>query len=125
MPPLKNVRQERYCLELMTGCSQREAARRAGYVTNCGGGTSTRLARKPAVVARLKELKEAAVSARVMSVIERKERLSQIAREAENIKPADPIAAIAELNKMDGAYAPAKIEAPTIVIKTIEARLSK
>ncbi len=125
MPPLNNIRHERFCLELMTGCSQREAAMRAGYTPHDGGGFTNRLMKKPDVQTRLKELQTAAASARVMSVVERKERLSEIGREKEDVKPSDAISAIAELNKMESVYTPAKPEAPTIVIKTIEARLSE
>ena len=125
MPPLANSRYERFCLELMAGCSQREAARRAGFAPRSVRNSAPRLMKYPLIQERLRELKEMAVSALVMSVVERKERLSEIARERENVKPADPIAAIAELNKMEGAYGPAKLEAPAIVIKTIEARLSE
>ncbi len=116
---------------------------------------STRLLKNAKILGRLKELRDAAASAKIMSVRERKERLSEIARgkltdymtagpdgswvnvgpEVPNagaiqeihsrteyddngekptvytsVKLHDPTKAIDLLNKMDGAYAPQKLD---------------
>jgi phage terminase small subunit len=108
MSPLKNGRHERFCLEIADGGTQTEAARRAGYAVN-NPIVTYRLINYPDVQARIKELREATASIRVLSIIQRKERLSFIAQ-AKDAKYREAIEAIAELNKMDGAYAPARLE---------------
>jgi phage terminase small subunit len=120
MPPLKNGRHERFCLEIAEGCTQTEAARRAGYAVNSSVVTY-RLINYPDVQARIKELREQAASVRVLSIVQGKERLSFIAQ-AKDARYRDVIDAIAELNKMDGAYATEKSEVKSqqVVVKTIE-----
>ncbi len=119
MPPLKNGRHERFCLEIVNGCTQTEAARRAGYSV-CNPVVTYRLVNYPDVQSRIKELREATASVRILSAVQRKERLSDIAQ-AKDAKYRDAIEAIAELNKMDGAYAPARTETinQSTAIKTI------
>jgi len=58
------------------------------------------------VQARLKELRKATADEAIMSVIERKRRLSQIAcaRYDDHDRAGDPITAIHQLNLMDGVY---------------------
>ena len=122
MPPLKNIKHEKFCLELFSGCTEREAALRAGYQSDKPENSNAgRLMHCRDIVARLKELQEAVVTDKTMSIIERKERLASIARTEEGIKPAEAIAAIAELNKMEGSYALVKMESKSeaVVIKTI------
>ena len=121
MAPLKNIRHERFCLELAAGCSQAEAVKRAGYAGGSGRYFASRLRRFPDVVARLKELEEATVSESVFTIIRRKEALSEIIRKEARAHPMAAIAAISELNKMDRAYEAPKEERPPIRI--IEVRL--
>lgn len=77
-------KQERFCLNLFEGLSQREAYLKAGYSSNMLPATldqnACRLAANSNVVARLAELRSKAESDKVMTVTERKERLSEIAR---------------------------------------------
>jgi phage terminase small subunit len=123
MPPLKNGRHERFCLEIVDGCAQTEAARRSGYAVN-NPIVTYRLINYPDVQARIKELREATASIKVLSIIQRKERLSFIAQ-AKDAKYREAIEAIAELNKMDGAYAPARSETnfQSMAVKKIIYRL--
>ena len=122
MPPLKNSQHEKLAYEIAMGCNHAEAARRAGYSPRSGKYHVHNILCRPDVAARLEELREITSSERVMSIVERKEELSRIARKVEKSRPKVAIAAIAELNKMDGAYAPEKIETKSeqVIIKTIE-----
>jgi phage terminase small subunit len=146
-------KQERFVLNLFQGLSQRDAYVKAGYSSNQLPATIDRhaaeLAKTDKIQARLSDLNGKAESKAIMSVSERKERLSEIARarltdyqetgldsgyinigkESPNtgaiasIKSAtkfdengntgtlftevrlhNPVAAIQELNKMDGVY---------------------
>ncbi len=121
MAPLKNIRHERFCLELAAGCSQAEAARRAGYAESSGRQFAARLRVSPDIKARLAELKEVLASDRVFTILKRREALSEIIRTQAKNRPMAAIAAIAELNKMDRAYDEPKVERPEI--KIIEVRL--
>jgi len=64
------------------------------------------LLKREDVQARLKELREATADEAIMSVIERKERLSQIARARydDPDRDGDPCRAIEVLNLMEGVY---------------------
>jgi phage terminase small subunit len=77
-------KQEKFALNLFSGMSQREAYKKAGYSTNFAvaivDSNACRLAKSNKVLARLKELNAKAENGRIMSVLERKERLSEIAR---------------------------------------------
>ena len=123
MPPLKNVRHEKFCLEIANGCPQMEAAKRAGYASARNKIVSYRLINYPDVQARIKELRDATASVRVISIVQRKERLSDIAL-ATDARYGDAIDAITELNKMDGAYAPEKSEtkSESVEVRTIVVR---
>jgi phage terminase small subunit len=118
MPPLKNVRHEKFCQELASGTSQREAYKKAGFSERSVNSQSSEVASRPDVKTRLKELNELTFSANVMSIIERKERLTSIARNGNNYAA---IGAIAELNKMEGTYPPARVETTcqSVAIKRI------
>ena len=80
MGALKNHRRELFCQTIMSGKSKQQAAITAGYSANLSNTYGQRLANKRDVQIRLKELNEAATSERIMSVIERKELLTLIAR---------------------------------------------
>lgn len=157
MPPLKHQKQESFCLEYFKSGNATEAALKAGYSVRSIRSIASELLTKPNVQKRLEELRKKAEDESVMSVLERKQRLTEIARarisdfvrceggkariavnlESLNsaaiqevvseevqigkrdgaipavitkLKLRDPVAAIAELNRMDGAYAPTKTE---------------
>jgi hypothetical protein len=80
MPPLKKARWERFALAYFGGKSATESARIAGYVDTGAGRQGVRLTQNVAIQARINELQEMAAVSKVMTVIERKERLSEIAR---------------------------------------------
>jgi phage terminase small subunit len=146
-----NQRQELFCQGIFVGKTATEACISAGYSAKTAYSAGQRLLKHVEVKARIKELNDAAVTEKVMSVAERKERLSEIARarysdfvtagpdgswidigpekansaaicevkskteyDDNGDKPAviisvklhDPIRAINELNKMEGAHAP-------------------
>jgi phage terminase small subunit len=122
VPPLKNSQHEKLVYEIAMGCSHAEAARRAGYSPKTGKYHVHNILARKDVSARLEELRRITNSERVMSIAERKEELSRIARDVEKRRPQVAISAIAELNKMDGAYAPERFESTSqqVVVKTIE-----
>ena len=77
------IKQERFAQNLFLGMNQSRAYVEAGYVCKSRGtlrSAACRLATNVNVQRRLKELIEKAASDKVMTVIERKERLSEIAR---------------------------------------------
>jgi len=81
---LLTQKQEKFCLNLFAGMSQREAWLNAGYSKNMAVATidskACILAVNGKVRERLAELRKKAEDASIMSVIERKQRLSEIAR---------------------------------------------
>jgi len=150
-----NQRQELFCRGVIAGKSGTQAAKDAGYSAKTAGRHAVRLTQNDSVKARIAQLNEMAVSAKVMTVLQRKERLSEIAMarltdfvecgadgswinvglesvssaaiqeitssteyDKDGSKPTviiklklhPPVQAIAELNKMEGAYAPVKAE---------------
>lgn len=114
-------KQENYTQLLFKGVEQNKAWGDAGFSTNYSmevlAVNASRLANSTKVKLRLGELRGAVASVNIMKVTERQERLSEIARanvillkrdsdvEAD-VRFTDNIRAIAELNKMDGDYAP-------------------
>lgn len=78
--PLVNTRREKFCQELVIGASQSEAARRAGYGAKVIRSAGSSLMTYPDIQKRVAELQAAAVDASIMTVIERKARLSEIGR---------------------------------------------
>ncbi len=157
MAPLNNNQWEKFCLAYVKGKTQAQAAIDAGYSPKTAYSIGNRLLKKVEISGRIKQLQRKAVSNTIMSVKERKERLSEIARArltdfvaaGENgarinvtlesahsaalqevttevvkiggkdsdteahitkLKLRDPIAAIAELNKMEGEYKPQKVD---------------
>lgn len=75
-----NPRQEKFCLSYFSGMPVYQAYLDAGYSPQYATTAGSRLSKNVKIVARLAELQEAADSAKVMDVRERKERLSEIAR---------------------------------------------
>lgn len=77
---LKNARHEKFAIALLKGMSQTDAAIEAGYKPSRAYETSSRLVRNGNIIARRVELQSKVASDAVMSALERKERLSEIAR---------------------------------------------
>ena len=80
MPALKNKRQELFCLYLLEGKTQAQAGILAGYAPKNIRPHTSALVTKGNIQARLAELQQLVEDAKIMSVKERKERLSEIAR---------------------------------------------
>ena len=80
MAILKNKRHEKFALAIFKGMSQKDAAIEAGYKESRAYETSSRLVRNGKIFARILELQKKASSDAVMSVRERKERLSELSR---------------------------------------------
>lgn len=80
MPILKNKRQEKFALALFQGMTQKDAALEAGYKPSRVDVTASELVRNSKIFNRILELGKMAESDAIMSVRERKERLSEIAR---------------------------------------------
>jgi hypothetical protein len=77
---LKNNQHEKFCRELISGKNQREAAVAAGFKPRHAKQRAHVLTARPDVQARLQELNEEANSECIMSVLDRKLQLSEIAR---------------------------------------------
>lgn len=80
MKPLKNKRHEKFALNLFEGMTQRDAALEAGYKPSRVDVTASELVRNSKIFNRILELQKKAESDAIMTVRERKERLSEIAR---------------------------------------------
>jgi len=110
MPPLNNSRYEKVAFNLFKGMIQKEAVIDAGFSPRTADLTGFRLIRNDKIQARIQELHKQAEKPGIMSVGERKERLSEVAREGvkQPVTAREVVQSIAELNKMDGSYAPEK-----------------
>lgn len=102
-------RREAFCLYYMTDMNGSQAALAAGYARPNPKNAhivAWYLLKQPSVQARLEQLRQETENDAVMSVTQRKERLSEIARAHYDDKDraADPMAAIHQLNLMDGVY---------------------
>jgi len=77
-------KQEQFALYIFQGMTQREAWKQAGYSTNYPIAHIDRdaslLANSPKILQRLQELRQKTEDASVMNVLERKQRLTEIAR---------------------------------------------
>ena len=80
MAQLRNNRHEKFALCLLKGMSQKDAAIEAGYKPSRAYQTASRLVRNGKVSERLQELQQAAEDASIASVIEGKQKLTEIAR---------------------------------------------
>ena len=74
------LRQERFILGYMESGNATQAAIEAGYSRKTARFMASENLTKPNIISRLRELRERATSEKVMSVKERKEHLSEIAR---------------------------------------------
>ncbi|KKK90279.1 hypothetical protein LCGC14_2724720, partial [marine sediment metagenome] len=83
-----------------------------GYSPNGVDVIASNLLRNTKIIARREALQESTASKDVLTVTQRKERLSVLAKENNTgqfgFNRTPNISAIAELNKMDGSYAPEK-----------------
>jgi len=103
------VKQEKFIVNVFKGMTQRDAyidAYNAHYAVETIDANASRLARTEKVSQRLAELREQVISDAVMSVTERKERLSQLAREdvKKPLTGKEVVLSVAELNKMEHIY---------------------
>ena len=109
---MKNARHEKFVVNLVKGMTQKAAALQAGYSPNGVDVIASNLLRNAKIIARREALQESTASKDVLTVIQRKERLSVLAKENNTgqfgFNRTPNISAIAELNKMDGSYAPEK-----------------
>ena len=105
-------KQETFCLNLFKGMSQREAYLHAGYSSNQSSDTIDRhacvLANSDKVVARREELDKKAEDKSVATVLERKQKLTEIIRDDYKapITAKEKVTATTELNKMERIYEP-------------------
>ena len=86
-----------------------DAARKAGYSESYAAHRTDELLRNVEIAAYIKQLSEAAQTARIMTARDRQELLSDIAKDEDNAA-ADRIRAVDTLNKMTGEYT-TKVEA--------------
>ena len=78
MPILKNSRHEKFCLALVKGMSQTDAAIDAGYKKSRARFTGSELVTYSNIIERRAELSKLAQSSTIMTARQRKERLSEI-----------------------------------------------
>lgn len=114
------AKQESFCLHYFVSHNATQSAIKAGYASGCAQPTSARMLSKAKIKFRLAELRQAAVpheavaDAAIAAVRERMSLLSDIARHPVEmpVSAGHKTQAIAELNKMEGSYAPVKGELP-------------
>jgi len=114
MPPLINKQWEKFCIEYFGDKNGKDAAIAAGYSPRTARSMASRLLTKVNISDRLRELQEAVANKAIMSVTQRKERLSTFGREdirseKGTLVRQGNISAMTELNKMDGSYAPTEL----------------
>ena len=80
MPPLNNRQWETFCVEYFGGKTKKKSAIAAGYSPKTAQQIASRLLRKVNILECLQVLQQAAASAKIASVRERKERLTEIIR---------------------------------------------
>lgn len=97
-------KQEKFCLEFRRrDGAKKEAAIAAGYSTKTAAAQATELLKNPEIIRRIAQLANDAERKAIISINERQEVLSKIARD-ETKDDRDRIRAIDILNKMDGNY---------------------
>ncbi len=129
---LARKRHESFCLHYMSTLNGSQSALAAGYCSRNPKNahiTAWTLLKREDVQARLKELAEATADDAIMTVIQRKIRLSEIARASYDSpdRDGDPMTAIDLLNRMDGLYRGKKVEVslPTITSVTVDQTRAK
>ncbi len=106
-----NQRQERFCLEYFTTGNATQSAIVSGYSKKTATSIASENLTKPEILARLRELKDAATLDVVSSKSKKLAKLEEIYTSRtipDQATVSDKIRAIAELNKMEGDYAPEK-----------------
>lgn len=102
VPPMTE-RQKKFA-EYYAQCGNAaESARKAGYSKNYAEHRTDEMLRKVEIADYIRELTEAAQTARIMTARERQAILSDIAKDKQN-ELSDRIRAIDTLNKMTGEY---------------------
>ena len=98
--------QEKFCIEFVRCGNATEAYKRAGYKARSdkvAGTAAARLLGNVGIQRRIVELRREMDSHKIMDAAERRELLTQFARDEETGK-ADRLKAMDLLNKMDGVY---------------------
>lgn len=98
--------QENFCVEFVRCGNATEAYKNAGYKVRSdkvAGVCAAKLLGKARIQARITELREEFDSHKIMDAAERRELLTQFARDEETAK-TDRLRAMDLLNKMDGVY---------------------
>jgi phage terminase small subunit len=106
MPVLKNARHEQFAQALAKGKTAAEAYELAGYVPNPKNGD--RLKGNEGIKRRVRDILSKAADKAEWSAADRLAALKRIHGATEGGDPRTAIAAIAEANKMQGAYPPSK-----------------
>ena len=99
-------RQENFCLEYAKCGNATQAYMASGYSVKDGKTAkvnASRLLTNANVKARIEELRAQIKSAKILTIEQRKEILTDIANDTESTKQ-DKVKAIDTLNKMDGVY---------------------
>ena len=97
---------ENFCLEIVQSGNGTEAYKKAGYKVksdNAAAVGAAKLLRKAKVQQRIAELRSEMDSHKIMDAAERRELLTQFARDEDTGK-TDRLRAMDLLNKMDGVY---------------------
>lgn len=97
---------ENFCLEIVQSGNGTEAYKKAGYKVksdNAAAVGAAKLLRKAKVQKRIAELRSEMDSRKIMDAAERRELLTQFARDDDTNK-TDRLKAMDLLNKMDGVY---------------------
>ena len=97
---------ENFCLEIVQSGNGTEAYKKAGYKVksdNAAAVGAAKLLRNAKVQQRIAELRSEMDSRKIMDAAERRELLTQFARDEETAK-LDRLKAMDLLNKMDGVY---------------------
>ena len=98
--------QENFCVEFVRCGNATEAYKNAGYKVRSdkvAGVCAAKLLGNARVQSRIAELRREMDSHKIMDAAERRELLTQFARDEETAKP-DRLKAMDLLNKMDGVY---------------------
>ena len=98
--------QENFCVEFVRCGNATEAYKNAGYKVRSdkvAGVCAAKLLGNARVQSRIAELRREMDSHKIMDAVERRELLTQFARDEETAKP-DRLKAMDLLNKMDGVY---------------------
>lgn len=97
-------KQEKFCLEFRRrDGAKKDAAIAAGYSAKTAAAQATELLKNPLIIRRIAQLANDAERKAIISINERQEVLSAIARDPTK-EDRDRIRAIDILNKMDGRY---------------------